>query len=137
MKVVLDTNVLLVSFSQKSMFRPIFDAILDERITVCLTTDILIEYEEIITRHAGPEIAAWVLQLIESAPNKEWITTYFKWNLISTDPDDNKFSDCVIACNVRYLVSDDKHFNVLKSISFPRVSVLAAEEFVAILKETK
>lgn len=75
MKVVLDTNVLLVSFSQKSMFRPIFDAILDERITVCLTTDILIEYEEIITRHAGPEIAVWVLQLIESAPNKEWITT--------------------------------------------------------------
>ncbi|MBX2928668.1 MAG: nucleotide-binding protein, partial [Saprospiraceae bacterium] len=69
--------------------------------------------------------------------NKEWITTYFKWNLISTDPDDNKFSDCAIACNARYLVSDDKHFNVLKSLSFPRVSVLAAEEFVAILKETK
>jgi len=46
MKVVLDTNVLLVAIARKSEFRLIFDAFLEEKITICVTTDILTEYEE-------------------------------------------------------------------------------------------
>ncbi len=76
MKVVLDTNVLLVSFSAKSVFRPIFDSFLDEQTTLCVTTDILMEYEEIIGEHMGAAVASYVLQLIENAPNVEWITKY-------------------------------------------------------------
>ena len=52
MKVVLDTNVLLVSFSSKSNYRWVFDSFLQEQISLCVTTDILIEYEEAPTgRH--------------------------------------------------------------------------------------
>lgn len=136
MKIVLDTNVLLVALSRRSPYRTIFDAFLKEKITLCVTTDILTEYEEIIGKHLGKEIASNVLQLIENALNVEWVTKYFKWNLIENDPDDNKFVDCTIAANAKYLVSDDKHFNILKEIPFPRVELLTAKEFVDLLENS-
>jgi len=133
-KIVLDTNVLLVSLGKKSEFRVIFESFLQEDIILCVTTDILIEYEEIIADHLGSVIASNVLQLIENAPNVKWITKYFKWNLVTADPDDNKFVDCAIASDAKFLVSDDKHFMVLKKIPFPKVDLLKAEEFVEFIR---
>jgi len=135
MRVVLDTNVLLVILSRTSKFRLIFDSFLFEKITLCVTTDILVEYEEILGERIGKEIASNVLKLIENAPNVEFITNYYKWNLITKDPDDNKFVDCAVAASAKFLVSDDKHFNILKEIKFPKVELIKAEEFKEILEE--
>lgn len=135
-KVVIDTNVLLVSFSRNSDFRWIFDSFLNEDIILCVTSDILMEYEEIISHHLGREVSANVLNLLENAPNLELITKYFKWNLIHLDPDDNKFVDCAIASGADYLVSNDKHFNVLKEIAFPRVEIKTASEFKSIIEQS-
>lgn len=135
MKVVIGTNVLLVSFSRDSEFRVVFEAFLREEITLCVTTDILFEYEEIIGRHLGGQLAANVLRLIENAPNVEWVTNYFKWNLIQRDLDDNKFVDCAVAAGAKFLVSDDRHFQVLKKIPFPKVELLTAREFKQVLKK--
>ncbi|MDX2133714.1 MAG: putative toxin-antitoxin system toxin component, PIN family [Saprospiraceae bacterium] len=137
MRIVLDTNVLLVSISSKSRYRPILDSFLNEAFELCVTTDILLEYEEIIGNHMGENLAAFVLQLIENAPNVRWITKYFKWNLIALDEDDNKFVDCAIACDAKFLVSDDRHFNALQQIPFPKVAVLTADEFNEIIKKEK
>lgn len=135
MKIVLDTNVLLVSFSRNSNYRYIFDSFLREDFSLCVTSDILIEYEEIISRHMGEEVATNVLNLLENAPNLEHITKYFKWNLIHVDPDDNKFADCAIAAGATYLVSNDKHFLVLKKIPFPKVEIVTADEFKSVIKK--
>lgn len=136
MKVVLDTNVLLVALARKSEYRIIFDAFLNEEISLCVTTDILVEYEEIIGKHLGAKLASNLLQLIENAPNVEWVTKYYKWNLITHDADDNKFVDCAVARNAKYLVSDDKHFNILKQTPFPKVELLKAGEFKEILEKS-
>lgn len=50
-KVVLDTNVLLVSISTKSLVHWVFRALLDGKFVLCITTDILLKYAEIIGRH--------------------------------------------------------------------------------------
>jgi len=55
---------------------------------------------------------------------------YFHFNLISVDPDDNKFVDCAIIANADYIVSQDAHFNVLKTINFPKVNVIRIEDFL-------
>ncbi len=42
-------------------------------------------------------------------------------------------NDCAFAANAHYIVSDDKHFNELKSIDFPKIEVLKLKEFREIL----
>jgi putative PIN family toxin of toxin-antitoxin system len=129
MNIVLDTNVLLVSISPRSEFRWIFDAFLAEKFNLCVTTEILAEYEEIIARESNVELANLALQIIENAVNTSFITRYFKWNLIQVDPDDNKFVDCAIAANAHFIVTEDKHFQILKQISFPKVNVVDVQSF--------
>ena len=135
MKIVLDTNILLTVISQKSANRIIFDAFLDEKYTLCVTTDILDEYAEIIEQKMGVKVADTLLELITEQPNVEFVTKYYTWNFIQNDPDDNKFVDCAIACNAQYLVSEDKHFNVLKNIPFPKVELLKVKEFKTLLQK--
>ena len=133
MKIVLDTNILLTIISSKSANRNVFDSFLDEQYTLCITNEILAEYTEIITNKMGEGVANTLVELLLEQPNVEFITRYFAWNLIHSDPDDNKFVDCAIACNATYLVSQDRHLRMLKQIPFPKVNVLKINEFVDIL----
>ena len=50
--------------------------------------------------------------------------------LIPNDPDDNKFVDCAFSGNALFIVSDDKHFNILKEIGFPKISVMKVDDFM-------
>ena len=67
-------------------------------------------------------------------PNVHKIETLFHFQLISQDKCDNKFSDCGIASNAHYLVTNDIHFNELKDISFPKINILKIEEFRELLE---
>lgn len=93
------------------------------------------EYEEIITRHINAQVAHAVLDAITDLPNLIYINKYIFWQLIEADSDDNKFVDCAIAADAKYLVSEDKHFNILKSIDFPKVEIIGIEEFRIVLDE--
>lgn len=130
MKVVLDTNILLVSVSRKSRFNRILQSFIDRKFEICVSDEILFEYEEILEKYFDTYFVSEILELMENAPNLIWINSYFKWNLIQTDPDDNKFVDCAIATGAKFLVSNDSHFNVLKEIVFPKVELLNIDEFM-------
>jgi len=101
--------------------------------TLCVTTDILLEYEEIIGEHMGYEVAKNVLQIIENAVNTSFVTRYFYWNLIITDTDDNKFVDCALTTNADFIVSHDKHFNLLSRIDFPKIKVISVKKLEKLL----
>jgi uncharacterized protein len=62
------------------------------------------------------------------------INPYFHFGLIEQDADDNKFVDCAIAANAKYIVSNDNHFSHLKEIPFPKVDVINLKDFLDILK---
>ena len=134
MKVVLDTNVLLVSISRKSSYFPIFDAFLNGSIQLCVTTDILNEYAEMLSSKFHPNVMYNIMQAIEKSPDVHLITKYYNWRLIKNDPDDDKFVDCTVAANADYLVTNDKHFNVLDSVIFPPVNLISVEEFLKKVK---
>lgn len=137
MKVVIDTNVLLMSIPKISKFRPIFDGLLSAKYELAISEAILQEYIEIIGRKTTGQIAQNFAELLSQLENVENTEIYFRWNLITADPDDNKFVDCAISANVKFIVSNDSHFSVLKEIEFPPVEVIDADEFLEELNRLK
>jgi predicted nucleic acid-binding protein len=65
--------------------------------------------------------------------NVEKVIPFFKWNLIFTDPDDNKFVDCALNAGADCIVTNDKHFNILKGIGFPKMNIIDIETFKKII----
>jgi putative PIN family toxin of toxin-antitoxin system len=136
MKIVLDSNVLLVALPKKSVFRPIFDAICDGRITLVVSNEIMTEYEEVLCRYTTGAIATNVMEFLLVKSNVEKVEPFYKWNLITGDADDNKFIDIAIAAHAEYIVTNDRHFDVLSNIKFPYVRHIKAEDFLQILKNS-
>lgn len=133
MKIVLDTNLLLVSISRRSEIHRIFEALLDGAYELCVSTDILLEYEEIIGRQMGAAFAAEVIDLLLELPNTRRVERYFEWRLLG-DADDNKFADCAVAVGADYLVSEDRDFRLLADIAFPKINLLRKDEFLRLLE---
>jgi len=82
-----------------------------------------------LIRFYSKQTAGNIMNFIFYSINTLRITPYFQWNLISSDPDDNKFVDCALNAGADYIVTNDKHFNILKEIEFPRVNVIDIETF--------
>ena len=55
-RIVLDTNCLLQAISRRSRFYPIWRDFIQGRYDLCVTTEILAEYEEILSRHTSPVV---------------------------------------------------------------------------------
>ncbi len=127
--IVLDTNVLLVSISSKSPYHCIFKKLIDGAYDLGITTEILMEYEEIIERKFNSEVAKDTIRTLLALPNAEKINVYYNWNLIEADSDDNKFVDCAVSANATGIVTEDKHFNVLRNVDYPNITVISIADF--------
>ncbi|CAN2050660.1 putative toxin-antitoxin system toxin component, PIN family [Candidatus Magnetomoraceae bacterium gMMP-1] len=132
---VIDTNVLLVSISSKSQYHWIFQRLIHQDFELSITTDILSEYEKIISNKYSATVARNVIRTLLLLPNVIQTNVYYNWNLITNDRDDDKFVDCAIASNADAIITHDKHFNIIKNISFPPINIINISEFKAILNK--
>ena len=133
MDIVLDTNCLLMSLSRRSPYYPIWKNFTKGKYTLCVTNEILAEYEEILTEKVGAQIASNVITAILDLPNTRMVQVFYHLHLITADPDDNKFVDCAFKANARYIVTQDHHYDVLKTIPFPYIDVIGIEDFIKVL----
>jgi predicted nucleic acid-binding protein len=60
---------------------------------------------------------------------------YYNLNLIFEDEDDNKFVDCAFAANADFIITNDKHFNVLIDVEFPSIPILSIDAFKNLLEK--
>jgi len=134
MNIVLDTNCLLMALSRRSPYYPIWRDFVDGKYTLCISNEILTEYEEILTQKVGPEIATNVISAILDLPNTRLVQVHYHLRLITVDPDDDKFVDCAFKTNARYIVTEDGHFDVLKHTVFPLIDVIGIDEFIKVLR---
>ncbi len=130
MRIVLDTNCLLMAISNRNRFHRVWQAFVNGEYTLCVTNEIIEEYVEVIGRNISERAAEAVVYIIMTRSNVLHIDPHFRFGLIEVDPDDNKFVDCAIASNAKYIVSQDHHFDILKTIPFPKVVVATIEEFL-------
>jgi uncharacterized protein len=132
-KVVIDTSVWIGSLSKTSPYYGIIEAFYDERFIIQVSNEILSEYAEKLFEKYGIQTADTFLRTIMESENVEFLEPYYKWQLIEADKDDNKFVDCAISGNALFIVSNDKHFNILKEIDFPKVEVVKVDDFMKML----
>ena len=120
-------------FGRSQPFHPILRALLDGRLTLAISTEILLEYQEVTTRLSGAERWRDVATLLELLGqlhgNIRHVGPQFRFNVISIDPDDNKFCDCAIVAEANFVVVEDNHFDVLKSAGY-KTQPIKPEEFI-------
>lgn len=134
MRVVLDTNCLIMAISSRNRYNIIWKSFLFGDYILCITNEILEEYVEVIGRNISPTVADMVAFTILTRKNVLKFDPHFRFNLIKADPDDNKFVDCAIVSGAKCIVTEDKHFRVLDSISFPHVDIVGIDAFISTLK---
>jgi len=133
--IVVDTNVLLVSVSSRSKYHWLYRLILNKKVDIAFTNDILIEYEEQLSIHWHPDVAINVIRSITELSSAQQAIVYYNLHLITADDDDNKFVDCAFAANADFIITNDSHFNILKDIDFPSIPTLRIDEFRKLLEE--
>ena len=132
-RIVLDTNCLLACLSSKSDNFRVWKDFQAGRFILCVSNDILEEYQEIIARKTTPTIAQNVIRAIVESDYVVFVDPHFHLGLITADHDDDKFVDCAVAANAKYVVTDDGHFDVLKQIDFPKVDIVGLDDIIQLI----
>src|SRR5690606_10695341 len=127
MTVVIDCNILIMCLTSRSPYHGIYWALVNGKFNLAVTSEIILEYEEIITEKYGIATTQAFLALLVELPNVHFVHTFYQWNLITADVDDNKYCDCAIASRADYIITEDNHFNVLDKIPFPKLKVISID----------
>jgi hypothetical protein len=109
MKVVIDTNVFVSSFFGGNP-RRIIDLWKEEKITLCLSKDILDEYIEVLQRIGlrNEDEIQELLSLFAKGFNILFTTKTPKIKVVKDDPDDDKFIECAISLKAEAIITGDK-----------------------------
>ena len=135
MTVCLDTNIFLQIFGRKQPYHQILRALLEGRLTLAVSNEILLEYEEVTVKLSGAErwrdVEALLELLDQLHGNVQQLEPQFRFAIISQDSDDNKFCDCAIAAEADFVVTDDAHFAALKSAAY-KPKPVSPDEFIRV-----
>lgn len=128
-RVVIDTNVFITIIGRKSPNRWIFDKIISGEFRLCVSNEIILEYEELLAEKTNIVVSRNVIDFLMISPYVFKTDIFFNWHLISEDPDDDKFIDCYLSSDAESLVSNDQHFAKIRQIDFPKINLYSLKEF--------
>ena len=131
MTVVIDTNVVPGKFRLRHPHAPLLDAWFEGVFLWAVSTEILLEYTEIVGRMSGAARAQAILDRMDEIDALESnllrVSPAFRLRLIVADPDDDKFADCAIASEADYIITEDRHFDVLRGSGYKPQPISPAE----------
>lgn len=136
-RIVLDTNCLLQILGARSPYHFLFSDFLAGKYVLCVSTEILFEYEEILRQKASPAAADLFLKVIARSRNVIRKDPFFRLGIIKQDEDDNKFVDCSFVCQADYIVTDDGHFDDASHSPFPQFHVVGLDAFSEMIKTSQ
>ena len=134
MIVCIDTNTLLQAAKHGHPFAPLLQAWVGGRLVWAVSNDILLEYQEVLTRQSGA--ARWqqlgrILDLAElTTGNLLRVSPSFHFHVVTADADDNIFTDCAIAAGADWLITEDAHFAPLAGAGYKPQPITPAD-FIA------
>ena len=114
-RVVVDKNVFISSFFGGNP-RKIIDLWKSGQIILCLSGPIVNEYVEVL-RHMGLKDERELEELLSLFAHGFHVLFTAKTpnlKIVEKDPDDNKFIECAVALNSKFIISGDKTLQEIK-----------------------
>jgi len=129
MKVVIDTNIFVSSFFGGNP-RRIIDLWKTEKITLCLSNEILDEYIEVLQRIGlqDEDELGELLSLFKKGFNMLFTTKTPKVKVVRDDPDDDKFIECAMALKAEVIVTGDKAIEAVGE--YMGIKILTPQRFL-------
>lgn len=125
MRVVIDTNCLIASIPHKGNYYWLYEAFRAGKLEWLISNEILTEYIEKLTDIYSESTALVVYSILSTSSHVIFSEPFYRWELMHNDADDNKFADMAVAGNADYLITNDRHFDILKKVQFPKVNVIS------------
>ncbi len=113
---------------------PLSRAIASGELRWAISNEVFLEYEEIFQRLSSALRWQVLNDLIATTHEHSgtilFIAPTFRFDVISADPDDNKFTDCAIAAEADFVITEDAHFAPLATAGF-KPQPITPQEFIA------
>jgi uncharacterized protein len=112
LRVVLDTNVVVSAHLNADGYeRFVLDLVLRRKLMLCVSQEILLEYEGVLRRAKFGIDPRNVTLSLQSIRNANRMVRPKQRRTVSPDPDDNRFLECAETAKADFLVTGNKrHF---------------------------
>ena len=114
-RVVIDTNIFISSFFGGNP-RKIIDLWKSGQIILCLSRSIIDEYVDVLRRMGlqNERELEELLSLFAHGFNSVFTGKTPNLKVVEKDPDDDKFIECAVALNTKFIISGDKALQEIK-----------------------
>jgi uncharacterized protein len=135
-KIVLDTNVFVSSFFGGNP-RKIVDLWKTGEITLCLSRTIIDEYIEVLKRLGlqNEKELEELLNLFARGFHVIFTAKTPELVIVKDDPDDDKFIECAVALNSRYIITGDKALTSIQN--YMGIAILNPKDFLKVHENLK
>ena len=135
MQIVIDTNVFISSFLTDGYLIKVINYWKTGNANICLSNTIVDEYLKVLEKLglSGEQEVDEIMGLFAKGYHLVFASKTPAPNIVKEDPDDNKFFDCAVALNAKYIISGDKA--VLAIEEYFRIKVVSPKEFIELKNE--
>lgn len=128
-RVVVDKNVFISSFFGGNP-RKIIDLWKSGQILLCLSSPIVNEYVDVLGRMGlnNERELEELLNLFAHGFHVLFTSKTPNLNIVEKDPDDNKFIECAVALNSKFIISGDKALQEIKD--YMGIKVQSPKQFM-------
>jgi len=132
LKVVIDTNVFVSSFFGGNP-KKIIDLWKEEKITLCLSGEILEEYVDVLNTLGleNEEELKELLSLFAKGFNIVFTSFTPELKIVKDDPEDDKFIECAVACGAQAIITGDKTLEKIQK--YKEIKILNPRKFLDLL----
>jgi putative PIN family toxin of toxin-antitoxin system len=136
MKVITDTNLFISALIFNGMVKSIFQLMLEDKIVLILSPDLLSEIYTKFNEFNADEVAMEKLGRIFMHKNNLLFSPNFKLK-VCRDPEDNFLLELAQESKADFLITRDKDLLSLPKSKWQQTSIIKPEDFLNLLRETK
>src|SRR3989344_4418571 len=127
MRITVDTNFWIsATIWSNRVCNKLLKVMIDNKIIIFSSEDILEEYANVIKRDFNAEIENVRMRIESIKENADVVTPTIKIDRVHDDPSDNKILECAVASESDYVITYDKH--LLKLKQFKNIKIVTPEQ---------